>query len=142
MHRIALIALVVALVAGACGGSDDISIEEPWGRPSPMSEGNAAFYMDITGGADDDTLTAASTDACGVVELHETSMNDEGVMSMRHLPSGIPIPAGETVSLEPGGLHIMCMMVTEPLETGQMIDLDLEFSSGETMAVEVEIREG
>ena len=142
MKHIALVALLVALVGVACSSSEEMAVEEPWGRPSPMNAGNAAFYMDITGGAEDDTLVAAATDACGVVELHESSMSDDGVMSMQHLPQGIPIPAGETVVLEPAGLHVMCMMVTEPLETGSMVDLTLEFATGDSIAVQVEIREG
>lgn len=142
MKKLSFMALIAAfaIVAGACSGSDDLSVDDPWGRPSPMSEGNAAFYMDIRGGGEDDTLVSASAAPCGMVELHETSMSD-GVMSMQHLPEGIPIPAGETVSLEPGGLHVMCMNVSDPLELGEMIDVALVFESGTEMTVTAEVRE-
>ena len=137
--RLVFLVLVLGMVAAACSSSDDIAVEDVWGRPSPMMEGNGAFYMQISGGGEDDTLVNASSTACGMVELHETSMSD-GVMSMQHLPEGIPVPAGETVSLEPGGLHVMCMNVTDPFEEGDEIDVDLVFESGMEMTVTAEIR--
>ena len=36
---------------------------------------------------------------------------------MRELEAGLPLPAGQAVSLAPGGNHIMLMGVTEPLKT-------------------------
>lgn len=137
--RVGLAGVIVALLAVGCGGSDEVAVDEVWGRPSPMSAGNGAFYMQIAGGGEDDTLVEAKSDACGMVELHETSMSD-GVMSMQHLPEGIPVPAGATVSLEPGGLHVMCMNVVDPFEEGDMVDVDLVFESGSEMTVTAEIR--
>lgn len=139
MIKFGFVVVALALVAAACGGGDDIAVDDVWGRPSPMTEGNGAFYMQISGSGEDDTLVNAMSDACGMVELHETSMTD-GVMSMQHLPEGIDVPAGETVSLEPGGLHVMCMNVTDPFEEGDMIDVDLVFESGTEMTVTAEIR--
>ena len=139
--RIVLLIAVFALMATACGGSDDaVSIDDPWGRPSPMSAGNAAFYMQIIGGDADDTIVSAASDACGVTELHETMMQD-GVMSMQERPDGIPVPAGSTVSLEPGGLHVMCIGADQ-FELGDMVDVDLEFAEAGTVSVQAEIREG
>jgi copper(I)-binding protein len=97
--------------------------------------------MQISGGGEDDVLASAESAACSVVELHETTMSD-GVMSMQHLPQGIPIPAGETVSLEPGGLHVMCMGVERALVEGENIDVQLQFESAGVVTVSAEIREG
>lgn len=138
---IALIAALVVVVAACSSGSDSVQVEDPWGRPSPSSAANAAFYMQLDGAAEDDVLVSATSSACSVVELHETQMSD-GVMSMQHLPQGIPVPAGETVSLEPGGLHVMCLGVVNPLTVGEMIEVALEFENSGAMTVEAEIREG
>lgn len=129
----------VALVLTACGGGDSVSVEDAWGRPSPMEASNAAFYMQITGGGDDDTVVSASSEVCSVTELHETMM-DDGVMSMEERPDGFPIPAGETVSLEPGGLHVMCIGA-DTLEVGDEVTVDLEFVEAGTVSVVAEIRE-
>ena len=137
---VALTASLLLLGAACSGGSDAVEVEDPWGRPSPMSEGNAAFYMDLLGSDTDDTLVSAASPACGMVELHESQMTD-GVMSMQHLPEGIPVPAGETVSLEPGGLHVMCMMVQDPLVEGEAIDVTLVFENTGEVEIEAEVRQ-
>jgi len=138
---IIVIAAFAVLVAACSSGDAAVTVEDPWGRPSPTSTSNAAFYMQLDGAGEDDVLVSATSPACGVVELHETQMSD-GVMSMQHLPEGIPVPAGETVALEPGGLHVMCMGVTSPLTVGEMIEVGLEFENSGSMTIEAEIREG
>ena len=129
------------LVVACSSGSDAVTTEDAWGRTSPQVATNAAFYMTINGGDTDDTLVSASSDACGMVELHETVMND-GVMTMVHLPDGIPVPAGAEVLLEPGGLHVMCMNKQADMEAGEVIKVDLVFATTDPMTVDVEIREG
>jgi len=138
---IIVLAAFAVLVAACSSGDDAVTVEDPWGRPSPSSAENAAFYMQLDGAAEDDLLMSASSSACSVVELHETQMSD-GVMSMQHLPQGIPVPAGATVALEPGGLHVMCMGVQSPFTVGDMIEVGLEFENSGSMTVEAEIREG
>jgi copper(I)-binding protein len=141
VSRFALSAVALVLAATACGGSSDaVSVSDVWGRPSPMDDANAAFYMQITGGSADDVLESASSAACGMVQIHETTMQD-GVMSMSELPGGVPVPADAVVSLEPGGLHVMCMRVTEPLVAGEAVDLDLTFRDAGSVSVQAEIRE-
>lgn len=138
---IIMLAACAVIVAACSSGSDAVEVEDPWGRPSPSSATNAAFYMQLDGAAENDVLVSATSPACGVVELHETQMSD-GVMSMQHLPQGIPVPAGETVSLEPGGMHVMCMGVVAPLTVGEMVEVGLVFEISGAMTVEAEIREG
>jgi copper(I)-binding protein len=139
-HR-PLLGLLVAigLLVAACGGDGGITVDDAWGRPSPMEATNAAFYMNITGGDGDDTLISASSESCAVTELHETTMTD-GVMSMQERPDGIAIPSGETVVLEPGGLHVMCLDAAT-FEVGESVDIDLVFAEAGTVAVSAEIRE-
>jgi copper(I)-binding protein len=139
--RIALLVAAAALVATACGGAGDpVSVADVWGRPSPVDDANAAFYMQITGGSADDVLESAASPACTMVQIHETTMV-EGVMSMSEVPGGVPVPADAVVSLEPGGLHVMCMQVVEPLVAGEMVDVDLTFRDAGSVSVQAEIRE-
>lgn len=139
--KITILIGLLALIAAACSGSGDgVTVEDAWGRPSPSATENAAFYMTLVGGAETDSLTTASSDACSMTELHETSMND-GQMSMAPVEDGIEVPADSTVMLEPGGLHVMCMGVVEPLEAGDSVDVQLGFASGETVTVSADIRD-
>ncbi len=49
------------------------------------------------------------------------------VMKMRKLADGIPVPAGQTVELKPGGLHMMFMAVKEPFVEGGKVTVKLTF---------------
>lgn len=96
-----------------------------------------AIYMLISNNSDtDDALAGATIPGCGVVELHEMAM-DGDVMVMRPVEGGrIPVPAGETVTLKRGGLHVMCIEKAEPIEPGQMIPVTLEFENAGVMEVQ------
>ena len=58
-----------------------------------------------------------------------------GVMKMRERDGGIEIPAGETVMLKPGGLHIMLTGLGEAMVPGDMREITLEFASGHKTTV-------
>ena len=83
--------------------------------------------MSITNkGAAADRLVSASSPAAEKVQIHEMTMQN-GVMKMRELPNGLPIEAGKTVSLAPGGNHLMLMGLKAPLKQGDKIPLTLNF---------------
>ena len=86
-----------------------------------------------------DRLTGAATDAAAAVEIHETTMEND-VMSM-HPVDGIDIAAGESVSLAPGGLHIMLIGLQRNLIAGEKLDLTLTFEKAGQVSVEAEIRQ-
>ena len=50
-------------------------------------------------------------------------------MKMRELPAGLPIPAGETVTLQPGGFHLMFMGLNQPLVEGEAVTVTLTFET-------------
>jgi copper(I)-binding protein len=150
--RIRLAALVaLGLVVAACGG-DGLTVDGAWARPSPAMANAGAIYMDITS-PDADRLIGASVEAsiAGTVEIHETTMADMGggddtadgemggAMVMREVGE-VALPAGDTVSLEPGGLHIMLLDLPQPLEEGQTFEVTLDFEDAGTMTVDVEVR--
>ncbi|TXI04163.1 MAG: copper chaperone PCu(A)C [Rhizobium sp.] len=82
-------------------------------------------YMTITNKGDTDgRLVAASSPRAATVQIHEMKM-DNDVMIMRELPDGLPVPAGKTVELKPGGYHVMFMKVAEPFLQGQTVHTTL-----------------
>ena len=139
--RIVSVVIALSFVLAACsGGESSVSVDDAWGRTSPAAATNAAFYMGLEGGSEADTLVSASSEACGVTELHISVMAD-GVMSMQHLPDGIAVPAGEIVMLEPGSFHVMCIDRQQEFVAGESITLTLEFSGAGTVSVDAEIRD-
>jgi len=140
-HRTALpaVTLALALLTSACGGGDgEYTVDDPWVRSNPNLMG--AAYMVITSPVDDE-LVAAAVDAsiAGTVEVHEVAMED-GMMRMREV-TGIPLPAGEPVTLEPGGYHVMLLDMPAMLAPGTEVAITLTFASGATSTITAEVRE-
>ena len=63
-----------------------------------------------------------------------------GAMVMRQIMS-LPLPAGETVELAPGGYHVMLIGLVDPLEVGETIDVTLTMASGAVRTVTAEVRD-
>ena len=77
--------------------------------------------------------------AAGVVEIHQTSMAEDGTMAMAPVTE-IPIPAHADAVLEPGGYHIMLIQLVEPLVEGGQIELTLEFANAAPQTVMVPVQ--
>jgi copper(I)-binding protein len=54
---------------------------------------------------------------------------EDGMMKMRRVER-IDLPAGETVTLEPGGLHIMLIGLSRQLSPGEEVEIRLTFEDG------------
>ena len=102
-----------------------------------------SFWMLISNnGAADDALIGAEVTGCGAIELHNMVINDEDVMIMREVEGGrIPIPAGETVELKRGGLHVMCLQKAAPLAEGTTTEIVLEFANAGKVTVTADVVE-
>ncbi|MCA9930024.1 MAG: copper chaperone PCu(A)C [Anaerolineales bacterium] len=148
MKRIIFIisALLIVLLAACTGGAaetGELEVTDVWGRTSPMAAANGAFYMTVANNTgEDDALISASSDACGTTELHEMYMKENDVMGMRPVPGGsIPVPAGETVELKVGGLHVMCLDKQAEFNAGDQFEITLQFENAGEMVVTAEIRD-
>jgi periplasmic copper chaperone A len=110
-------------------------VQEAWTRESPMLDLAGAAYMIIHNGSDgDDALIGASSPVAEVVELHLSSMDDEGMMSMAQVQE-IPIPAQADAVLKPGSYHIMLIGLLEPLTEGTDVEITLEFATAEPQTI-------
>jgi copper(I)-binding protein len=78
------------------------------------------------------TITGGSSPVAGMVELHEVVM-EGGEMVMQPKPGGFVVPAGGSLTLEPGGLHVMLMDLKEPIAPGTDVPITLTLSNGETL---------
>lgn len=116
-----------------------IVISHAKARETKIAGVTGAGFLDIRNiGGDDDRLLSASSPVAKSVEIHEMSM-DGGVMRMRALKE-LVIPAGKTVSLSPGGTHLMLIGTQAPLKAGDSIRVDLQFEKAgrATVALQVE----
>lgn len=91
--------------------------------------------------ADDDALVGASVDpsVAATATAHET-VSDEGQMTMTQT-HGVALPAGDDVSFEPGGQHLMLEDLAAPLDAGESFELTLDFAAAPDLTISVDVRE-
>ncbi|MDN3567784.1 copper chaperone PCu(A)C [Paeniroseomonas aquatica] len=127
-YRRALLGLLAAIPVAAAAHDAEvgaISVTQPWSRAAGANGTGAGFLTIRNGGTAPDRLLSASSPAARKVELH-THVRDGEVMRMRPV-EGIALPPGETVTLRPGGLHVMLIGLTAALVQGGEVPLTLRF---------------
>ncbi|RZJ02619.1 MAG: copper chaperone PCu(A)C [Brevundimonas sp.] len=106
-------------------------------RPAAPGRDVTGCYLTLTASAADRLVSVASSSA-RAVQIHEMKSAD-GMMQMSELPGGLPLPAGETVQLAPGGTHLMYLGATVPLTAGGTLPLTLTFEHAPAQTVSFRI---
>ncbi len=122
-----MLVTAIASLAAQSAWAVNISVTDAWARATMPGQPVSGAYMNIQADADA-RLVRASSPAVPRVEVHEMKM-DGDVMRMREVKA-IDLPKGKTVSLEPGGFHIMLMNLKKPIVAGEIIPLTLVIESG------------
>jgi hypothetical protein len=139
--------LIRSLVAAAClsgthlfaADGAAIQVTDPYVRAVPPGQPNSAAFMTLSNTGDEPrALVAAESDAAATVELHTHGMVD-GMMRMRRVDR-IELPAGEQVALQPGGLHVMLIGLTQQLEPGMDVALTLVLNDGSRLQLTAPVR--
>ena len=134
------------VVLAACGCvapvfAQPVSVKNAWVRAPVPGQNVAGAYMELTS-LNNLALISVTSPVAGRAELH--SMSVEGsVMKMRPL-GRIELPAGKTVKLAPGGLHVMLMDLKQPLKPGNRVALALTVHRADgnrvVFTIEAEVR--
>lgn len=137
-RRLAPAALLFVLAACQAPAAPDpnagtVAVADVVCRPTPPGRRSTACYLTLTA-SKTDTLTAVSTPAAPRVELHESRM-ENNMMVMTPLPAGVPLPAGEAVTLAPSGKHLMLLGIADPLTAGETVELMFTFASAPAVTV-------
>ncbi len=137
-----LLVLAMAII-GACSApvGHTPTVSDPWVRPPMGADLPAAGYLTIVGGTENDALIAASSPVAQRVEIHETMAGASGMTGMQPVEQ-IEVAAGSTVTLEPGGYHLMLMGVTEELAVGSTVELTLTFETAGDIVIQAAVRAG
>ena len=129
LRRLALSGLLLGTpVTAAEYTIGELVVEQPVAAASAKLAKAGAAYMTVTNNGDTpDRLLAVEADFPKVM-IHATVESD-GIARMVHLDEGVELNPGETISFVPGGLHVMFMGLTEPLESGEMLPATLVFET-------------
>ena len=131
-------ALILGLSAlGLALAQPKIEVKDQWVRLVPPNAKNTAAYMKIENkGTEADKLVDASNNVSKITELHETVGG-----KMRRVYA-IEVPAGKTVELKPGGLHVMIIDLKEPLKEGQTVEITLKFEKAGEIKIQAPVKMG
>ena len=113
-----------------------LMIQDPRARATAPGASVGAGYLTIMNmGEQEDVLIRVDAPFARHTEIHEIKM-DGDIAKMRPLQSGLKIPAGQSVNLAPGGLHLMFMDLQRPLKAGDTHTIVLHFKyHGEVRAL-------
>jgi periplasmic copper chaperone A len=114
----------------------ELEIKNAWARATAGKADTGVAYVTIQSPTGD-RVVSLSTPVAKKAELH-TMLMEGTVMKMRPL-AGLDIPAGEAVTLKPGGDHVMLMGLNQPLRAGQTFPLTLDFEKAGRRTVMVSI---
>lgn len=132
--------LGLALMFGAFtlpAWAQTVKVEDPWVRATVAGQKATAAFMKLTADAPV-KLTGGKTPVAPVVEIHEMVMEGD-VMKMRAIDGGLPLEAGKTVELKPGGYHVMLIDLPKPLKEGEKVPLTLTFTDAEGKTFDVAV---
>ena len=134
--------VLAAFALAACGATTTqtpgLHVEDGWATPTPGGVNVSAGYVTIvndSGAAD--VLIAANSIRAANVDLHAMSMNG-AIMQMRSVAS-VPIPEHGSVTLAPGGTHLMFNGVSAPFAEGERIPVQLTFEHAGAVSVELPV---
>ena len=150
-RRAALLALLAVVSAVACGSlgattasaapvkAGDLSIDTPWLRATPNGARVAGGYVVVTNtGTQPDRLVGAAIPGAARGEVHSMSM-EGGVMRMAPVEGGLPIAPGASVTLKPGGNHLMFLDLGDGLKAGASVAGTLLFERAGTVPVTFQV---
>jgi len=132
---------VVFLGAAVNAGpaANGVEVRDAYARAVPPGQSNSAMFMQLTNDSGTDrALVGAESPVCKAAELH-THIHQGGMMMMRRIDR-IDLPAGKTVALQPGGLHVMLIGLKRLLVPGESVDLTLIFADGSRQLVKGPVR--
>lgn len=135
------IALVIGLTS--CSSAtvhehSDVDIVDGWVRVSEYSDhigGMTGAFAKFTNNTDHVvTILGGTAEIAGMIQTHEVVMN-KGAMVMQEKAGGIAIEPGQTLTLEPGGLHLMFMGLNQAILEGDKISFTIDFEGADDVAV-------
>jgi len=143
LRRAAFAAALALLAAGPAAAhefkSGPIEVVHPWARATPPGAKVGGGYAEIrNGGPEPDRLVSATAEVAGRAEIHQMAVKD-GVMTMRPAEDGVPVPAGGSAALAPGGYHLMLLELKRPLKAGESFAGTLTFEKAGTIPVTFEV---
>jgi copper(I)-binding protein len=129
--------LLLVSVSALCQAAS-LNVDSAWARVSPPGAQVGVAYMTLFNpGTAPVVIASIATPVAANAQVHVT-INDNGMMKMRQV-TPLVVAAGELLSLEPGGKHMMLMGLREGLVAGTDVEINLILESGEIVSIAVPV---
>ena len=139
MKYMMTIMAMATLALTGCSKKSGIAIEDVYAYATPQM-GAVAVFMTVENNTDtDDRLTGFVPESARRAELHTMSMNGD-IMQMRRV-EGYDIAAGETLSLDEAGNHIMIFDRTSDWNAGDTFKAVATFEKAGEVPVTIMVRD-
>jgi copper(I)-binding protein len=135
---------VVCCALALCGGglaaqpaaqpAQGVSVTQAWVRATVPGQKATGAFMHIAATQGALRLVGVRTGVAAAAQIHQMSMQD-GVMHM-HQIQGVDVPAGQSVDLAPGGLHVMLLNLKQPVLPKQTVPMTLVFENAQQQRFE------
>jgi len=137
LNPIKFLLLLLALLAAAnVLAKEGLEVDDAWARATVPGQMVGSVYMNLTS-AKPAKLIKVESPIAGTAEIHFMRMKGD-VMEMREIKE-LKLPAGKTVTLAPGGYHIMLFDLKRPLKTGETVPLKLTIHFADKLESVVDI---
>jgi len=137
-YLIALIIMVGCTPLSYAEG-EGIQVTDAWVRPVILLNRPGAAYFTLNNGSGRaDKLIRVSSPWVNRIEMHENTKAG-GIMRMRQVKD-IPVGAGDTVLVEPGGIHLMLFGLQKKLAVGDDLILILTFVHAGDIEIRAKVR--
>lgn len=133
-----MLAASASILLSSCGQGDVLYADKAVVNLSPVEGNPSAGYMNLHGGSVDVELVGVTSDDVLRMEMHET-VEQDGMASMEKLKS-IPVPAGKTVKLEPGGKHLMIWGVGAGSQQRGLLKMTLIYSNDDRIEIDAVVK--
>jgi len=141
--------IMLLVITGACNqqtkteaepvSSGAIEIENGWVRPGNAGMMTAAYFTITNGTSAADTLLSIQSNVTNDTQIHESYEAEGGLRGMREI-GAVPVDAGSSAELKPGGIHIMIIRPENDVAAGDSVEFLLNFSVHGEMRVALPVR--
>jgi len=133
MRKLTATVAVAVVIATPALAEESIRVFDAWARATILASRPGAAYVTVES-ATEDQLLGVATPVAGQVMVQAVE-KDGDINRMKHIET-LDLPAGERITLAPGGMHLMLMGLQDKLSEGTTLPMTLSFENAGEITVE------
>ncbi|WP_366655633.1 copper chaperone PCu(A)C [Fodinicurvata sp. EGI_FJ10296] len=119
-----------------------MAVSHSWTQETSATAHSMSVFTTIDNhGEESDRLISAGTDFADAGVFRAPVLSEDGALQVVDVPA-VEIAPGQTLTLEPGGVHIVLPDVQQAFLEGDHFHMDLEFEKAGSVRVAVDVDHG